>query len=140
MDRVGCALQIAGKFSPRDQSDSLTQVPVLELGPRLLPASDIDTCCCPGLAEGFEVTQDGVKRRVRPSAAAATALPVTPGDPVPVLRRDRSVVVVLIEPPQARQYALAGPPHPSRRKRCNHRLSVQVRTRLTSSSIGHAEQ
>src|SRR5581483_243032 len=36
VDRVGGSVEVAGKFAARDQSDTFTEIPVLEFAPGLL--------------------------------------------------------------------------------------------------------
>jgi hypothetical protein len=60
MDSVGGSMEVPSKLPPRNQADTCTEVPVLQFGPRLLAASDIDARCGPGLSERVEVPEDAV--------------------------------------------------------------------------------
>src|SRR5215469_13789457 len=84
VDGVWGSVQVAGEFSARDQSDTFTEVPVLQLAPRLLPAPDADAGRRPGLPKCLEMSQHGVQRRIRtPSRPSATTLAMPSGDCVP---------------------------------------------------------
>jgi hypothetical protein len=111
VDCVRGPVQVASDVGARDQADGFTEIPILQLAPGLLAASDLDSCRCPGLPKGLEVPQDRVQRRIWPSTAiAASTLAVPAREPVPFLRGYGSDAVVLVEAAQSGDDALAGPP------------------------------
>jgi hypothetical protein len=100
VDRVGGSVEVAGKFAAGDQSDTFTEIPVLEFAPGLLAPTYLDARRRPGLPKRLEVAQDGVERGIRtPARVSAYPLPVPAGEPVPFFGGKWSDIVVVIEAP-----------------------------------------
>jgi hypothetical protein len=55
VDGVRRSVEIASEFTARNQSDTFTEIPVLQFAPGLLAPADLDTCRRPGLPKCLEV-------------------------------------------------------------------------------------
>ena len=126
MNRVRGSMHVAGKLDTRNQPHAFAQVPVFQFAPGLLTPADIDARCRPRLAEGFEVAQNRVQRRIRSPGTRTTATTTMPTcELVPVLGRYWSDGVLLVETAQASDDSFAGPPRASKgppRRRRMHAL------------------
>ena len=126
VNRVRGSMQVAREFGARNQPHAFAEVPVFQLAPGLLTPADIDARCRPSLAEGVEVAQNRVQRRIRSPGTRTTATTTMPTcELVPVLGRCRSDGAILVETAQASHDPYAGPPRASKgppRRRRMHAL------------------